>query len=67
MGPFLGKTLIEQNDGWKRICRVDTPLIDSLLHEYSAYASRIGVQATPEDIVESIVEKSKRQAPQPSS
>ena len=60
-------TLIEQNDGWKRICRVDTPLIESLLHEYSAYASRIGVQATPEDIVESIVEKSKRQAPQPSS
>lgn len=58
--PFRNtKTELEKEEGWKSICRIDSPIIEDLLHEYSAYSSRIGTQSIPTDIVEKIVEKTK--------
>jgi len=44
-GVSLGKT------GFTRVCRIDTPLIEDLLQEYSAYSSRIGVTRMPKSVV----------------
>lgn len=43
--------------GWRRVCRIDTPIIDDLLQKYSSYSSRIGIQAIPSDIVEGTASK----------
>lgn len=44
---------------WRRVCRIDTPIIADLLQKYSAYSSRIGVQTIPSDVVKSMIEKTK--------
>lgn len=39
--------------GYKRICRIDKPLIHHLLQAFSVYSSRIGVNGTPKVVVSS--------------
>jgi hypothetical protein len=51
------KTLLETAEGWKPIFRIDTPVISDLLHDYSSYSSRIGIQSIPNEVVEDIVKK----------
>jgi len=48
---------LEEEEGWVRVCRIDTPIIDNLLQEYSAYSSRIGIQAIPRDIIKGTIDK----------
>jgi hypothetical protein len=43
--------------GWKRICRIDTPLIENLLQKYATYSSRIGVLEVPDEVAKIKVEK----------
>lgn len=38
--------------GWKRICRLDSPYIEDLVHRYAALSERVGVPATPEEVRE---------------
>jgi len=38
--------------GWKRICRLDSPYIEDLMHRYAALSERVGVPAIPEDVRE---------------
>lgn len=42
---------------WTRVCRIDTPIINNLLQEYSVHSSRIGVQSVPEYVVKCIIAK----------
>ena len=49
--------LLEAAEGWKSILRIDTPVIGDLLHDYSAYSSRVGVQSIPNEIIEDLVNK----------
>lgn len=44
---------------WRRVCRIDTPIIADLLQKYSAYSSRIGAQTIPSDVVKSMIDKTK--------
>lgn len=53
--------LLEKEEKWKRLCRIDNPAIDDLLHEYAAYSSRVGVPRVPEEIVKSILGKANEQ------
>jgi hypothetical protein len=46
-----------EEEGWRRVCRIDTPIIDNLLQDYSTYSSRIGIKAIPKDIVKGTVDK----------
>lgn len=51
--PFTANgSVLEHDTGWSRICRIDDPLIDDLLHEYSTHSSRVGRRSIPEDIAE---------------
>jgi hypothetical protein len=38
--------------GWKRICRLDSPYIEDLMHHYAALSERVGVPTIPEKIRE---------------
>ena len=49
-----------EEEGWRRVCRVDPPIIDNLLQKYSAYSARIGIPSIPRDIVKSIIDKIKK-------
>ena len=56
---FKEKVAALGGGGWTRVCRIDTPLIENLLQEYSVYSSRIGIQSMPEDIVKALADKTK--------
>jgi hypothetical protein len=55
-------TLMEvmRDSRWKPVCRIDDPIIEDLLHKYSAYSSRVGVQSIPSEVVAKIVGKTKK-------
>lgn len=57
--PFSETAVSLEEQGWKRVCRIDTPIIDNLLQEYSAYSSRIGIQTIPNNVVKSTIDKIK--------
>lgn len=38
--------------GWKRICRLDSPYIEDLMHRYAALSERVGMPTIPEEIRE---------------
>jgi len=38
--------------GWKRICRLDSPYIEDLMHRYATLSARVGVPAIPEKVRE---------------
>ncbi len=42
----------EVEEGWrqKRICRLDSPYIEDLMHRYAALSERVGVPAIPEEV-----------------
>jgi hypothetical protein len=50
-------TLLEAAEGWKSISRIDTPMIGDLLHDYSAYSSRVGTQSIPNEVIQDLVNK----------
>lgn len=58
--PFKETATSLAEEGWRRVCRIDTPIIDNLLQQYSAYSSRIGIPGIPRDIVEGIISKIRR-------
>ena len=45
---------------WKRICRLDSPIIEDVLQKYSSYCSRIGVPDTPTFYLDKELEKMKK-------
>lgn len=49
--PFKETADSLEEEGWVRICRVDSPVIDNLLQVYSSYSSRIGIPSVPSDVV----------------
>jgi hypothetical protein len=57
---FKETGMLLKEEGWRRVCRVDTPIIDDLLQQYAAYSSRIGIPSIPRDIVEGIIGKIKK-------
>ena len=57
--PFKETAVSLEEDGWTRICRIDAPIIDDLLQKYSAYSSRIGIQAIPEDVIDGLINEIK--------
>lgn len=46
--------LVEAEEEWKqrRICRLDSPYIEDLMHRYAALSERVGVPAIPEEVRE---------------
>lgn len=49
---YLKKTkIVSDLKGYKRMGRIDTPLLVNLLQTYSSYCSRVGVMGKPDEIL----------------
>nr|ADP09432.1 hypothetical protein E6-3G_17 [uncultured marine crenarchaeote E6-3G] len=45
---------------WKRVCRLDSPIIEDVLQKYSSYCSRIGIPDIPRFYINKELEKMKK-------
>lgn len=52
--PFKSSAAELEDEGWKRLCRIDDPWISDILQKYSSHSSRIGIFEVPQDVIKKV-------------